>query len=320
MPDVVKWRMDVTALLLDLFGRIPSLTETTVAGLEPEDLTRAPAPGVNTIGWLIWHLIRVQDYYVAGFLDTEQIWSRDSWAARFGLDPDPANTGYGHGPEDVASVRPVDADALLDYLDAVDRRTRSMLEGLTPADLGRIVDRRVGSSRDHGGAADQHRRRQPSAHRPSRLPAGGSDCDGAVLSRLGTPTIGSTHRSAGGRRMKPCAVHHVSINVDDVDAALAFYTGRLGLVPRTDRPDFDFPGAWLDAGGQQVHLIGSDPPTQRGQHFALQVEDLEAAITELRQEGIKVSDAVAVGTSRQAFLKDPAGNRIELHQVGASGG
>ncbi len=132
--------MDVTALLLDLFGRIPSLTETTVAGLQPEDLTRAPAPGVNTIGWLIWHLIRVQDYYVAGFLDTEQIWSRDSWAARFGLDPDPANTGYGHGPEDVASVRPVDADALLDYLDAVDRRSRSMLEGLTPTDLGRIVD------------------------------------------------------------------------------------------------------------------------------------------------------------------------------------
>jgi catechol 2,3-dioxygenase-like lactoylglutathione lyase family enzyme len=117
--------------------------------------------------------------------------------------------------------------------------------------------------------------------------------------------------------MKPHAVHHVSVNVDDVDAALAFYTGRLGLVLRTDRPDFEFPGAWLDAGGQQVHLIGGEPPTQTGQHFALQVEDLDAAITELRDEGIKVSDAMAVGTSRQAFLKDPAGNRIELHQVGA---
>lgn len=120
--------------------------------------------------------------------------------------------------------------------------------------------------------------------------------------------------------MKPRGVHHVSINVDDVDAALSFYTGRLGLVARVDRPDFDFPGAWLDAGSQQVHLIGSEPPTQRGQHFALQVDDLEAAITELRQEGIKVSDAVGVGTSRQAFLKDPAGNRIELHQVGAAAG
>jgi hypothetical protein len=31
---------------------------------------------------------------------------------------------------------------LLEYLDAVDRRTRAMLQGLTPAELDRIVDRR----------------------------------------------------------------------------------------------------------------------------------------------------------------------------------
>ncbi len=120
--------------------------------------------------------------------------------------------------------------------------------------------------------------------------------------------------------MKPQGVHHVSLNVDDVDAALAFYTGQLGLVPRQDRPDFNFPGAWLDAGGQQVHLIGSAPPQDHGQHFAILVDDLDAAIEELRQEGVTVSDAVPVGTSRQAFLSDPAGNRIELHQVAASGG
>src|SRR5579862_2078748 len=133
--------MDVAALLLDLFERIPSLTQATLAGLEPEDLTRAPAPGLNTIGWLIWHMTRVQDHYVAGFLDADQVWSTGTWAARFELDPDPSNTGYGHGPEDVASVRPADAAALIDYLEAVDQRTRAMLETLTPADLDRIVDR-----------------------------------------------------------------------------------------------------------------------------------------------------------------------------------
>jgi hypothetical protein len=132
--------MDVADVLLDLFGRIPDLVETTVAGLEPEDLTTVPAPGLNTIGWLVWHLIRVQDHYVAGFLDADQIWSSGGWAERFGLDPDPSNTGYGHGPDEVASVRPADVAALLDYLDAVDRRTHTMLEALTAADLGRIVD------------------------------------------------------------------------------------------------------------------------------------------------------------------------------------
>jgi len=116
--------------------------------------------------------------------------------------------------------------------------------------------------------------------------------------------------------MKPLAVHHVSINVDDVDAALEFYVGTLGLTVRPDRPDFGFPGAWLDAGGQQVHLIGAPAPANQGQHFALQVDDLDAVITELRDKGVSVSDAGPVGTSRQAFLTDPAGNGVELHQVG----
>ncbi|HWC33284.1 MAG TPA: VOC family protein [Mycobacteriales bacterium] len=115
--------------------------------------------------------------------------------------------------------------------------------------------------------------------------------------------------------MKPLAVHHVSINVNDVDAALAFYVDRLGLVPRADRPDFGFPGAWLDAGNQQVHLIQGDAPANVGQHFAVQVADIDAAIAELRGEGIEVTDPFPVGTGRQAFLSDPAGNGIELHEV-----
>ena len=55
-------------------------------------------------------------------------------------------------------------------------------------------------------------------------------------------------------------LHHVSINVDDVDTALAFYVEVLGLKVRPDRPDFSFGGAWLDAGGQQIHLIEADAP------------------------------------------------------------
>jgi glyoxylase I family protein len=114
--------------------------------------------------------------------------------------------------------------------------------------------------------------------------------------------------------VQPLAVHHVSINVPDVDAAIAFYTDVLGLSVRSDRPDFGFPGAWLDAGGQQVHLIGGDPPPNRGQHFALGVPDIAETVTELRSRGVTVSDPSPVGVGLQAFLTDPAGNLIELHQ------
>ena len=114
--------------------------------------------------------------------------------------------------------------------------------------------------------------------------------------------------------MRPVGLHHVSINVDDVDAALAFYVDALGLTVRQDRPAFSFGGAWLDAGGQQVHLIEAAPPPDQGQHFALAVEDLTAVVAELRRRGLQVSDPKPVGGSLQSFLADPAGNRVELHQ------
>jgi len=118
--------------------------------------------------------------------------------------------------------------------------------------------------------------------------------------------------------VKPLAVHHVSINVDDVGAAMDFYVGVLGLEARSDRPDFGFGGAWLDAGGQQVHLIEGKVPSGHGEHFAILVGDLAATIAELRERGVKVSDASPVGPNLQAFLSDPAGNLIELHQTSAN--
>lgn len=118
--------------------------------------------------------------------------------------------------------------------------------------------------------------------------------------------------------MLASGIHHVSINVEDVDAAAAFYAGRLGLTVRDDRPDFGFDGAWLDCGGQQVHLIKGQVPAGLGQHFALAVEDLDAAVATLRGAGLDVSDPRPVGTGRQSFLHDPSGNLVELNDPGPS--
>jgi len=114
--------------------------------------------------------------------------------------------------------------------------------------------------------------------------------------------------------MRPDGLHHVSLNVRDVPAALDFYTQVLGLTERADRPDFSFGGAWLDAGGQQLHLIEADVPPSLGQHFALAVSDLDAVVAELRGQGVTVTDPVPVGSGRQSFLDDPAGNRVELQE------
>jgi uncharacterized damage-inducible protein DinB len=134
--------MDSAPLLLELYGRIPPLAANAVRGLGPDQLCRAPGPSANTIGWLVWHVARVQDHHVSELLDTEQIWVDGDWALRCGLEPDPSDTGYGHTAEEVRAVQPENAGVLLDYLDAVDARTRKMLEDLAPGDLDRVVDTR----------------------------------------------------------------------------------------------------------------------------------------------------------------------------------
>jgi hypothetical protein len=134
--------MDVAALLIELYGRIPPLARDAVDGADLATLTNSPSPGANTIAWLVWHSARVQDHHVSELIDADQVWISDDWARGFGLDPDPSNTGYGHSAADVVTVRPERPEVLLEYLDAVDRRTVSLLETVTPGELDRIVDRR----------------------------------------------------------------------------------------------------------------------------------------------------------------------------------
>jgi glyoxylase I family protein len=117
--------------------------------------------------------------------------------------------------------------------------------------------------------------------------------------------------------MQALGIHHVSINVTDTAAAVDFYTTVLGLTVRTDRPDFSFGGAWLNLGSQQVHLLEIDLPTQKGQHFAMWVADLDAAVAEIRSHGVAVSDPKPVGPGRQAFLHDPSANLVELNEPSA---
>jgi glyoxylase I family protein len=110
-------------------------------------------------------------------------------------------------------------------------------------------------------------------------------------------------------------LHHVQVNVPDVEAAVAFYC-RLGLRLRDDRPDIGVDGAWLDAGPQQLHLVKSSVPSDVGQHFALEVTELDAVVQQLRTLGVAVRGprSLGPGLPRQTAIHDPAGNRVELRE------
>ena len=115
--------------------------------------------------------------------------------------------------------------------------------------------------------------------------------------------------------MELLGVHHVSLNVDDLAAADHFYTAVLGFEPIA-RPDLGFPGSWLQAGPQEIHLLEFGAvPDDVGQHVAFRTNDLDAAIAHLRAAAVEVSDPRSLPTgARQAFLRDPSGNLLELNE------
>lgn len=133
--------MKSNELLLDAFGRIRENVEATLEGLDGGTLAWRPGGTGNSIAWLIWHLSRVEDAQVADVAGREQAWSEQDFVGRFGLPLNPRDTGYGHSTEQVDSVQ-AEPELLLEYYDAVHRRTMEFLQDLGDRDLDRVVDTR----------------------------------------------------------------------------------------------------------------------------------------------------------------------------------
>lgn len=115
------------------------------------------------------------------------------------------------------------------------------------------------------------------------------------------------------------AIHHVSLIVADTARSLGFYQGILGLERVPERPDLDFPGAWLWVGEQQIHLLElpNPDPVQgrpahggRDRHLAMRVGALDPLIARLIAAQIPYT--LSRSGRRALFCRDPDGNAIEL--------
>jgi hypothetical protein len=133
---MMKWQQ----LLMDGYGRILEEVERALNGLSQADLDRQPHPDCNSMGWLAWHLTRVQDGQIADLAGDEQVYIKDSWYSRFNRPADPDDSGFGHSSEQVAAFRTPDIDTVLEYNRMVLERTKSYINGLSDADLDRELN------------------------------------------------------------------------------------------------------------------------------------------------------------------------------------
>jgi predicted enzyme related to lactoylglutathione lyase len=113
-------------------------------------------------------------------------------------------------------------------------------------------------------------------------------------------------------------IKFVSIPTRDQDAALAFYTGKLGFRVVTDQP-FG-PQRWIElrVGASETRFVLFTPPGQEdriGSQFngSLACDDVEATYRQLSARGVEfVSEPQKQPWGTFAIMKDPDGNQFVL--------
>ncbi|HEX4412359.1 MAG TPA: VOC family protein [Lacipirellulaceae bacterium] len=113
---------------------------------------------------------------------------------------------------------------------------------------------------------------------------------------------------------------HINISMPEgyEDVARAFYGGQLGLreLPKPESLRVRG-GVWFDAGGLDIHLsvekVQLGPDRQR--HFGIECDDVDRLRSKLRAAGVETEDGRPAPWKR-FFVRDPFGNRIEIHDTG----
>ncbi len=107
--------------------------DDSVLGSQPNDQS-------NSMGWLLWHMTRIVDRFIHTWCqETPQLWVKDGWCDKFGLDGDLNNTGQGWTPEQVAAWQLPAKSSLVEYYDVVKAAASEYLQSLTASDLAREI-------------------------------------------------------------------------------------------------------------------------------------------------------------------------------------
>ncbi len=109
-------------------------------------------------------------------------------------------------------------------------------------------------------------------------------------------------------------LQHCSVQVPDerFEACCRFYAEALGMqrIPNLAGR------AWFRFGdGDHVHLLDGPAAAGSSAHLALQVDDLAATLGRCRGHGAEPREADRIWGEERWFVRDPAGNLIELFAV-----
>ena len=129
--------MNLNEFIEDALNQEHTFLMEAVNDLTPQELAWRAGPDANPIGWILWHMVRVEDMWIQFFIQHQpEIWERDGWHQRFGLPT--RDNGFDHTPEQVADFPTLDLSEVLKYSQEVRSQTLEYLRGLSPEDYNLV--------------------------------------------------------------------------------------------------------------------------------------------------------------------------------------
>lgn len=126
--------MKLNEFIEDTFNKEYEFLMDAVGDLTPDELAWRAGPEANPMGWILWHMLRVEDMWFQFFIQRQpEIWERDGWNEKFGLPT--RDNGFGHSQKQVDSFPQLDVAELMRYGDSVRGATLAYLKGLGPEDF-----------------------------------------------------------------------------------------------------------------------------------------------------------------------------------------
>lgn len=129
--------MTLNEFIVDALEKESEFLTDALEGLGAEEMGWQPAEDANSIGWILWHMVRVEDMWIQFFAQFQtELWESEGWHEKFGLPT--RDNGFGHTPEQVNNFPGVDLAEFLNYRAAVRRSTLAYLDTLTADDMERV--------------------------------------------------------------------------------------------------------------------------------------------------------------------------------------
>jgi hypothetical protein len=126
--------MIIDQFIKDTLAREHSQLQGLITNLNENDIYWQPGPEANSIGWIVWHMLRVEDMWIQFFSQKQiEVWESGNWHIRFGLQK--RETGFQHTPEQVNNFPHLPIELVLEYGEIVRNNTLDYLKHMQYEDF-----------------------------------------------------------------------------------------------------------------------------------------------------------------------------------------